>query len=747
MEVCDIMNKNLIYILFISLLFISLLFVNIIFAQSSGFTLDNANIGTIMSELVCASTPVACVEGKVVGLLKTATLEAIKKNNPELYNAISTMNQLKGFVDQGNAIINNIKVSNEGVIESGTIKLSDEEQSFGNLVNPEFEADAVKGKNVEFSREGGNSFITFNKTEGYLKLNGDEFKNIKPNGLNNKAFIKLDEKGMITNADLTASEDTSFVFNDKKIDVKKDMNVRYQDGVINLYGKEYDKINLYDKVTDSEGKSSFTNGHEITLGNDKGRRVFIEGNNVRGTNFWVDDLGVSGFGNSINPMGEVSIVKEGYLLGENTVGEKDRLSMTTKHGSDLLIANSIDSSRNFDNWILPEKNRLRGKGGFKVKFSEGNQWAKIDSNDLFEIDSDNLLFDLRNRDDVGKIPELIVEGDFRINENGKSISKNGEKVLVSKGTLFSENVEESSTSPIELLIKDPNSNKGYRDESYIVSNFKGIAIVPNGEQYGFTDERYANSIYKKEASTDLRYNYPNIENFERITGKKLSIVEGINNPEIIRTLIDVYEQNPEMAYNGVTKVAVYPSNAFSGYYSGLTKTLTISTSNLNNDEIFNTIIHEAGHGIHFSTYKGIVYPLSESVVDEKWMDTLPISYNEVKSNYFSGWDYRDEDLLKHKELYEREGLYNFESGFNDMPYGGFVSPYGSNDILEDIATYREKIIVDPGFFNKFRLIDDTSENPFYDPAYKKKIDLLLEYGFITEQEYDAVFHPEKYGLN
>jgi len=61
-----------------------------------------------------------------------------------------------------------------------------------------------------------------------------------------------------------------------------------------------------------------------------------------------------------------------------------------------------------------------------------------------------------------------------------------------------------------------------------------------------------------------------------------------------------------------------------------------------------------------------------------------------------------------------------------------------SNIKEDIATFREAVVSNPGFFKRFRLLD-SENNPYYFSAYKKKIDLLLKYGFITQAEYGAVF--------
>src|SRR3989344_9048094 len=103
MEVCDKMKKNLVVGFIGLVLILNLIF--IVSQSSGGFTLNTDNINSVMSGLVCASTPIACVEGKIVGVLKDEIINSIAKTDPKLANVITTMNQVKGFVNQGSQIV------------------------------------------------------------------------------------------------------------------------------------------------------------------------------------------------------------------------------------------------------------------------------------------------------------------------------------------------------------------------------------------------------------------------------------------------------------------------------------------------------------------------------------------------------------------------------------------------------------------------------------------------------------------
>ncbi len=694
-----------------------------------------------------------------------------------------------------------IAINSTQTSEYGIYEFNDTEADFGNLIGNEIENEDVSGKDVVLNKTFGSNTITFTKEGSYFNISGDLFENVKFQTPLTNSFVKLNEKGEITEADLTASDDTSFVFNNTKIDIKKGTQVIYQNGVMNVFGNSGEKINLLDKV-EQDGKVSFTNKHEITFGDEKGRRVFIEGNKIRSDNFKVDDLAVKG----INPdfrLGEVTLVPEGYLLGGITTGEFKGMSLSTLDEVNLLLTESGENLDNYQNYILFGDKKLKAQGEFfDVNFGKDNPYVKIEDTDNFKVRAmKDFSLELENRDSIEKIPQMIVGGDFIMDQDNKGIYTEDGEILIDKesANLYYEgsDLEQTSTSPVELLIKDTNSKTGFRDESYIISNFNGITSVPFGEQEGFTDERYANSIHFKRASTDIRYNYPTIEGFERITGKKVEFLgKEFDEPEDIRRLIDIYYQNPNQPFSGITKIKVYDEDELlktgvvegpGAFYNSDDKSINIPSTKLYRDEAkaYGMIIHEAGHAIHYDEVKykeledikeqiDLVSSQIESTdatpilldelndlqrqkdklegevlpIDFEWKETLEKDYSNLdfvrrgKKDYLgdlgTAYDWNT-DNQEYKE-YERwvkekvEGVSDFEP----IPYSGFVEFYGTTNIKEDIATFREAVVSNPGFFKRFRLLD-SENNPYYFSAYKKKIDLLLKYGFITQAEYGAVF--------
>src|SRR3989344_2345354 len=220
--------------------------------------------------------------------------------------------------------------------EEVTYEFNDTEENFGSLIGEGIENDNIFGKNVLLKKVETNEII-FTEDDSYLSVNGDLFENVEPGVGGTNAFLKLDEEGKITNADLTASDDASFVFDERKIEVKKGTRMIYNKGYFNVWGQESDEIKLSDKVVNNDGVS-FENEHKITLLNND-RISIIDGKNViynsvygeykiHGNNFKLDDLTISGNPGFSNEA-DVFIVKEGYVLRQLTVGLKDGISFST----------------------------------------------------------------------------------------------------------------------------------------------------------------------------------------------------------------------------------------------------------------------------------------------------------------------------------------------------------------------------------------------------------------------------------
>jgi hypothetical protein len=784
-----------------------------------GISFLSPELGEAINLAMCVTSVVSCVQGKIVGQVYGEALNTLAEISPEAAKVVTTYNQIQGYIDTGAEIVNELQVDETGVIIEGELSFEGVEANIGEELGFEESEDVyVKNLDVEFNQEEGYNKLTFGDGANLMIKQGEYltfFNNVQAQTDGTAAYIKLDQEGNILESDLTASKDTSFVLNEKRIVVNEGNRVFYKEGKIQIEANEGDVIGLGNEDDFSSSKSD-----QIKLIDGQ---IEIEGDVIRGSNFQIDEVVVKGI--SEGNLGEVSLVNEGYLLGENTIGEWKGLSLTS--GESLLLTNSQQDLGTYDNWIYLGGNKLIAEGdGFEILFAENNPYAKIDSSDNFKIVALNdFSMKMENRDSIGKIPRVTVEGDFNIDEDNKGIYSDGGKIFVNRDfALFSDDVEDSTTSPIELVIKNPDGN--LRQEKYLVNNFKGIATVPLGAEEGFSHVRYANSIYQIRARTDNRYNYPEISDFESITGKQVDFLgDNLNQPEYVRALIDIYESNPDASFGGVTTIKILGEEEYlakhgpgtSGLYIDSEKTFYVKSSNDFNED-YGTIIHEAGHAIHYDIRSGKIKregsgitevvdyaklkemndeikvtegvlsiygdidTLPESVkeryleaserlnrlknqkkeleskilpIDSEWKDTLNLGYGDLNFlerdgvlRYGHGglgmaWNSQNGGIQRAREYLNSKKLL---STARSMPHGGFVRAYGASNLKEDIATYREKVISDPGFFKRYGLLEPSEGNIMYDPRYRQKINLLHKYDFITDQEIDAVFHPEKYGL-
>ncbi len=102
-------------------------------------------------------------------------------------------------------------------------------------------------------------------------------------------------------------------------------------------------------------------------------------------------------------------------------------------------------------------------------------------------------------------------------------------------------------------------------------------------------------------------------------------------------------------------------------------------------------------------------------------------YTDVFDSKINNAQISKEFLKISKKDYVGDDWASFSKG------DGFIRAYGRKNIEEDIATFVEEIN-NPSFFKD--LINPSSED--YDIIYRQKLDLLYEYNFITEGEYNKV---------
>jgi len=147
--------------------------------------------------------------------------------------------------------------------------------------------------------------------------------------------------------------------------------------------------------------------------------------------------------------------------------------------------------------------------------------------------------------------------------------------------------------------------------------------------------------------------------------------------------------------------------------------------------------HECAHILTFHLENKIVEGANATLTA---VGLKPITnvLTKVKKQSFKGrWQSIAGDV--YSKYIDPDTKYNInpgwkKNGLDDGPRHGCVKSYGSKDFYEDVATFVEQIWKNPEFFSP--LVNPKSAS--YDPRYKQKLALLLEYGFINKAQYDKV---------
>lgn len=282
----------------------------------------------------------------------------------------------------------------------------------------------------------------------------------------------------------------------------------------------------------------------------------------------------------------------------------------------------------------------------------------------------------------------------------------------------------------------------------------------------------------------------------------------IYQPAVIRQLTDYWETLPSNIQDKVKGINLLDSQTYSfsagggkASYDPITQEINLKAESLSeglisgNDKFYETVRHELTHNYQdfiggetntqkvlggneivllreesnaLKEYQSLLYGqgLSNaevSVKSQEYIENKP-KLKELISKYggsvnpnslyapSSDFSQKWLETAGGKEIYS-SSLAEFVVGekgksikwktnsLQDGPRAGFITAYGSVNANEDISTTVAQVVSDPLFYKRNNLIGEKAN-----PIYKQKLDLLKNYGFITNKEYDAVFNPEKYGL-
>lgn len=384
-------------ILTLSISFVSAGIVATIGMQGLNFV--NPAAANVVRGVLCVTSPAGLIgcaeqylEGKIIGAVTGKALQTIAKASPEAYNALVTYNQVKSYLNKGSAILEELRVNEEGQIEKGIFDFNEEEYSvkdfFENLT-----AEDVILSNAKYDFE--TKEITM-KEDGFLKLKiKDEegniqelnYENIKENGV-----FKLNSKGLVEEAEFTTSDKSEYKFGDnEKIKVNEDTFIVYENGIIEVHGK--DKNLRYGNLN-------------ITL-----NRNFINffENKITCVDCKVDGIELGAFAGNL---GILDVKPQGYLIRRGSTNYKQNKFKVRDINEQILIANpGVDLSLYNGNWIRQTADDLEiqsaENGKISIDFLENHEILNTDNKDkLFTEVTQGDALKIKKRTSQGLIPKI-----------------------------------------------------------------------------------------------------------------------------------------------------------------------------------------------------------------------------------------------------------------------------------------------------------------------------------------------------
>ncbi|MEW6063170.1 MAG: hypothetical protein AB1571_02255 [Nanoarchaeota archaeon] len=364
------MKKTLIIVLIAFLLVVNVKASAFAIIGMHGLQLINPEAAKAVSTVICVANPIACAEGKVVGYVAGEAVQALAEVSPEAAKAVVMANQIKGYVDEGAAIVNELQLNENGEVVGGSIKIG-EEQSIGNLMNSQLDKDSIKIADSEYSVKEGTATVMVGEN-GYVKVKDKEtglgysYENIKKGGL-----VKLDNNGKVTEADFAAKEGGgTYAFGTDVVKVPSNARVIYKNGEVKVIAKEGDVIETSQII--EQGKNTESRRISVLKDGD----VNVKGNRVYGKNFVVDNrLGVAS--------GSVLLEGEGILLEGKTKATALDIGFDIRTGNDNVMyykKGIVPCQKTcYPSYISFDDNKLtlssRTVDGFDVDFKEGNLYG------------------------------------------------------------------------------------------------------------------------------------------------------------------------------------------------------------------------------------------------------------------------------------------------------------------------------------------------------------------------------------
>ncbi len=350
-------------------------------------------VQTVMQAYQITTDPSGYITGEIAGKLTGEIMGEIAKQSPEAAKAIQQYQQVKGWVDEGAKITEDLKLTSDGQLAGGSMTIP-EKQNVETITDKKI-SDI---ENMEISTKGEKEPYQLKAAEdGASATIG---KNTYAN-LGKGSTITVDrETGDVKEMDATFTEATPIKIGEDEILANKGTRVVYKDGKYTVYDK--------DQTVEINKQKVHING-ENSIGYDNKK--------ITGKDFTLDEKRFTGMEGKD---AEITITDKGYVLGKNTIAENERITITSEKGN-VLYAKMCGDVSGFSNYVNPCRKTLTVEGeGFSVQLKEGKNFGlDIEKEAIFEYEMKGGKIALDN----GEQTIYTKEGKSVIITNGGTVTE------------------------------------------------------------------------------------------------------------------------------------------------------------------------------------------------------------------------------------------------------------------------------------------------------------------------------------
>lgn len=348
-------------------------------------------VQNVMKAYQITTDPSGFITGEMTGKITGEVMGEIAKQSPEAAKAIQQYQQVKGWVDEGAKITEDLKLDDKGQLVGGSATIN-KKQNVESITDKKISE--VENMQLSSGGEGKPYQLRVSGDMGSATIGGNTYSNLQKGSTINVNR----ETGKVDEMDVTFTAATIIKVNEDEIKVPKGARVVYKDGKYDVYGKDQE-VEINKQKIRINGENS----------------INYDGKKITGKDFTYDEKRFTGIEDK---SAEMTPVKEGYLLGKDTKMEDDRMSVTSEKGN-VLYAKMCGDVSGFNNYVNPCAKKLTVEGdGFSVSLKEGKQFGlNIEKEDVFEYQVKGGKVVLDNGQQTMDLPEgksvIVTDGNSR----------------------------------------------------------------------------------------------------------------------------------------------------------------------------------------------------------------------------------------------------------------------------------------------------------------------------------------------